>query len=91
MLLARHDPVGLTRGGAPDDEYDVEAGQIVRRMLHEAHSTHDVERIASEVFMDYFGSQYGEGFADVSRDVWREYEQARRDSGLPSAASHAAS
>src|SRR5689334_16929985 len=30
LLLARHDPARLTHYGAPDDEYDSEAREIVR-------------------------------------------------------------
>lgn len=84
LALARLDPVGLTEGGAPDDEYDMEAGQLVRRMLREARGPEDVQRIASEVFEDYFGPGYGGGFAEFGRKVWERFEQERRDSQLPS-------
>lgn len=81
-LLAQADPVGLTTGGAPEDEYDMEAGQIVRRVIHEAKSPQDVERIASEVFEEMFGVAYSSRFTDLAQAVWRRFEEDARDSGL---------
>jgi hypothetical protein len=82
LLLAEHDRVGLIRMGAPSDEYDVEAGQIVRRVLGEAHSSRDVERIVAEVFEEYFGAGYADRSSEVSEGIWREVQQAKADSGL---------
>src|SRR5262249_5212945 len=79
QLLARHDPAWLARYDA--DEYDIEAPGIVRRMLRDAHSAKDIERIASEVFAEYFGPEdYDEDFGPVSGEMWREYDQARNAS-----------
>jgi hypothetical protein len=78
-LLAEHDPVGLSGMGAPVDEYEMEAGQIVRRVLREAKSSADAERIASEMFADYFGAEYGRGLAAAGRDGWQRHEKALAD------------
>lgn len=78
LLLARHDPAWLTHHGAPDDEYDSEAREIVRRMLGEARSAKDVESIASDVFAEYFPrSEFDDDFGPLSREMWHLYERAR--------------
>lgn len=82
LLLAKHDRVGLVQLGGPSDEYDVEAGQIVRRVLREAHGPRDVERIVAEVFEHYFGAGYPDGYAEVGESIWNEVQQAKADSGL---------
>jgi hypothetical protein len=84
LMLARLDPVGLMDAEFPEDEYDMEAGQLVRRMMREARGPKDVERIASEVFEDCFGPGYGDGLAEFAREVWKRFEEERRDSQLPS-------
>lgn len=73
-------PVGLVDAEFPEDEYDMEAGQLVRRMMREARGPKDVERIASEVFEDCFGPGYGDGFAEFALEVWKRFEEERRDS-----------
>jgi hypothetical protein len=79
--LVRADPVGLVTTGAPSDEYDVEAAQIVRMVLSEAQSRDDVLKVAGDVFAHYFsGKRYEErpgGFADA---VWRRYAELKDDS-----------
>ena len=79
LLLARHYPLGLAQAGAPHGEYDAEAGQMrcdacsVRRTPPTTWSG-----IVSEVFMEYFGPEYGEGFEALSQDMWSAYELARQ-------------
>jgi hypothetical protein len=85
LLLGEHDAVGLVHAGAPRDEYDV--GQIVRRVLGEALSPGDVERIVSEVLSEYFGDSYAAGHADVSERIWRGVQQAKRTADWATASS----
>ena len=77
--LARHDPVGLTRMGAPLDEYDAEAGQVVRRLIGEARNPADVERIAGDVFEHYFNERYDGVLEEFATELWQRYEELRTD------------
>lgn len=79
-LFARHDPIGLVRIGAPDDEYSPEVKRILPR-LEEAHSVEDLERIIHEVFVSMFDerlARYPEHYRDVALEAW---EIATRLSG----------
>lgn len=55
-LLHRHDPMGLTAMGAPEDEYEPEAGTIAPR-LADAATEADVQRIIAEEFTVWFGAE----------------------------------
>lgn len=57
-MLARHDPIHLTRNGAPDDEYEGEARAILTR-LKEAQSISEVRDLIHEVFVQSFNYGYG--------------------------------
>jgi hypothetical protein len=78
-LLADVDPVGLTRAGAPTDEYDVEAGQIVRRVIREGPDPDGAQHIVVEVFEDYFGERYENALAGVGDRVLRLYQSLQQD------------
>jgi hypothetical protein len=54
-LLAEDDPIGLIAGGAPVNEYDIEADEILCR-LHDASSPAALGNIICEVFIEYFRS-----------------------------------
>ena len=56
-LLAEDDPVGLVRGGAPYDEYDIEVDVILLR-LNEASSPALMGKIIYEGFVECFGSTF---------------------------------
>lgn len=71
-LLAGHDPVGIVNGNPrARDEYDLEAGQIVRLVLRDASSAEDAARIVEEVFAYYFAGVPCHDLSSVSREVWR--------------------
>ena len=54
-LLNEWDPYSLIASGAPPDEFDAEAGAIVRR-LSEIGSPQDASRIISEVFSHWMSA-----------------------------------
>jgi len=56
-LLAEDDPMGLVRGGAPYDEYDIEVDAILLR-LNEASSPTLLGQIIYEAFVECFGSTF---------------------------------
>lgn len=71
-ILARHDPMGLVAGGAPADEYDVEARTIERR-LAEAVSPEDMRRIAREEFARWFNEETAgpeSRYESVAGELW---------------------
>lgn len=73
-VLARHDPMGLTDFGAPQDEYRPEAETIAPR-LDEAGSTEDVQVILTEEFTRWFGDELSppaERFAAAALELWSE-------------------
>lgn len=57
LLLAEDDPMGLVRGGAPDDEYDIEVDVTLLR-LNEASSPTLLGQIIYEAFVECFGSTF---------------------------------
>jgi hypothetical protein len=74
-LLREADPIGLIAVGAPDHEYEPEAGTLVPR-LREAASTADVQRIVHQEFVRWFGEDIAgpfESYADVAGTIWREW------------------
>ena len=72
-ILARHDPVGLTAIGAPQDEYEPEVGTIIPR-LRQASNSRDVQHILVEEFDNWFGPETPKmnaaGFLPVAEEVW---------------------
>ncbi len=57
-ILGEYDPIALTRIGAPPNEYEGEAREILCR-LKEATSSNELRRIIHEVFCDNFNFGYG--------------------------------
>lgn len=57
ILLAGYDPMDLVRGGAPDDEYDIEVDAILLR-LNEASSPMVLGQIIYEAFVECFGPTF---------------------------------
>jgi hypothetical protein len=71
-LFARHDPIGLVKIGAPNDEYSPEVERILPR-LGEAHSVEDLERIVHEVFVSMFDERLAkspEHYRDIALEAW---------------------
>jgi hypothetical protein len=78
--LADADPAGLVTTGAPADEYDVEAAQIVRLVLAEAQSWEDVVRIAADVLAHYLGGgRYDDRLGRFADAVWRRSQELQQD------------
>lgn len=76
-ILYQHDPVALSRAGAPEDEYEPEAGTIVPR-LREARSADDVRRIIHEEFVHWFDAALAgpeTEYAQAARDVWAAWRR----------------
>jgi hypothetical protein len=84
-ILARHDPVGLTWIGAPDDEYEPEVGTIIPRMS-EASNPQDVQRILIEEFDGWFGSDTPKmsraEFLPVAEEAWGAWLRFKGESQL---------
>lgn len=81
-VLARIDPAGLTEAGVPDDEYEMEAGQLVRRVINEADGPEDVQRIASEILDGFLGPGCDANLDELGREVWNRFQQERGHSDL---------
>jgi len=76
-IVNRHDPVGLIRIGAPDDEYDAEIGTILPR-LQGAMSSEDVQQIVYEEFRRWFDSSARWSAAEyevMAREIWELWQQ----------------
>lgn len=70
-ILYEEDPMFLASGGAPRDEYEIEAGTIIPR-LREAQSQGDAERIIEEEFERWFSTRIDAGAAAAR--IWRLWE-----------------
>lgn len=80
-ILNRHDPIGLVGIGAPDDEYEPEAGTILAR-LDEARSAGELERIVHEEFVSWFSEEIAgprSRYEEAAREVWRAWETSGRN------------
>jgi hypothetical protein len=78
-IINRHDPVGLIRIGAPDDEYEAEVGTILPR-LQGARSSQDVQQIVHEEFRRWFGSSARWSTVDyevMAREIWELWRHRR--------------
>ncbi len=53
-IVNKHDPIGLVSGGAPDDEYHTEIGQIVS-LLRNTSNKEILAREIGEIFKKFFG------------------------------------
>lgn len=55
-IINQHDPVGLVAGGAPDDEYDTEIGEIIAILRTETEKNSLADKINS-IFKEAFGNE----------------------------------
>ena len=81
LVLARRDPVGLVRIGAPEDEYVPEAGTILPR-LGTVSSKGEALDVVHEEFVRWFGPEVAgpkEAYAETASEVWRVW--GSRDRG----------
>lgn len=72
QILYRHDPMSLASMGAPEDEYEAEAGTIVER-LPAAASAADVTSVMVKEFERWFGAEITPprpAFAAAAEEVW---------------------
>lgn len=76
-LLARHDPMGLVKIGAPDHEYRPEVKRILPR-LEEASSAEDLERIIHEVFVSMFNEELAGSRSHYREAALEAWELSRR-------------
>ena len=78
------DPYGCP-AVTPPDEYDAEAGQVVRRLIREARNAADVERIAGDVFEHYFDKRYDGalGMGGVRHGAGRKIADIARNQRTP--------
>lgn len=79
VVLRRVDPLRL---GAPEDEYDVEAGQLARLLLASPPlGRADVEAVVDEVFERYgFKRPDADSYSSLIDGVWHEYDALRSGS-----------
>jgi len=76
-LVRQADPIRLIAIGAPDDEYDVEIGAILPRLL-EATSAGDVHQIVHEEFVRCFDGDIAgppEIYAAMSEEIWQTWKR----------------
>ena len=72
-LLASHDPIGLVGLGAPDDEYEPEAGTILSRP-GAVSSKEEALDVVHEEFVRWFGPEVAgpkEVYEETASGVWR--------------------
>ena len=73
LVLARRDPVGLVRIGAPEDEYVPEVGTILPR-LGAVISEGEALNVVHEEFVRWFGPEVAgprERYAETASEIWR--------------------
>jgi len=79
-LLFQHDPIGINYDHNTD-EYEVETETILPR-LSGCRSADDVLQVVHEEFVRWFDTVIAgprERYAEVSREIWRIFQQYRRD------------
>lgn len=82
-ILYQHDPIGLSGAGAPEDEYEPEAGTILPR-LGEARSVADARHIIHEEFVHWFDAALAgpaTDYAQIADDVWAAWERYASQQG----------
>ena len=68
-VLYEHDPLGAAGGGAaPDDEYDMEATQLMPALKH-AKAVDDAEEAVRQIFANDWVPDQDALFAACARDV----------------------
>lgn len=82
-ILYRHDPVALRGAGAPEDEYEPEAGTILPR-LREARSADDARRIIHEELVHWFDAPLAgptTDYTQIAADVWAAWKRYASQQG----------
>lgn len=72
-IINHHDPQGLIKAGAPQDEYEGEVSTILVRLAQEAKSVKDVLRIIHAELADWFGPASVEAISDfdvIAQEIW---------------------
>ena len=79
-ILVRYDPMGLIKDGAPPDEYEHEAVNIVRNIARDWRidevSLTDVEYWCFDVFEEQFGSRLAKPivWGDIAREILEAFK-----------------
>lgn len=76
-VINRIDPIGLIEMGAPEDEYDPEAADLVCLVMRsDAFGEAEVDAVWSRWFGDDYATAYKAGFlSDQTRELHRLQEQ----------------
>ena len=72
-IIDQADPIDLLSAGAPDDEYDAEAKQIVD-VLNICSSKEEVQKKIHEIFIDMFDSEIAgavDRYENIANEVWK--------------------
>lgn len=75
-ILRQHDPQGLIKMGAPQDEYSHEA-EMIANNLSGCKSKKDFQTLIHSVFVCQFGGPNGAGsfgsYAKISNDIYNKH------------------
>jgi hypothetical protein len=76
ILYDHNSEIMLLDKNIPEDEYDVEALNIVKKIF-ECDNVIDVKNIVSETFIEYFGEcavTRDQDYTDIAKEIWRLWE-----------------
>ena len=76
ILYEHNSEIMLLDKTIPEDEYDVEALNIVLK-IPECDNVADVKNIVSETFIEYFGEcavTRDQDYTDIAKEIWRLWE-----------------
>lgn len=74
-VVNKHDPIGLLKMGAPEDEYHPELPGLVNAVSI-AKTWKDCRKKIARVFAEWFHESVGakpEYYTDLAQELWREY------------------
>lgn len=74
-ILYLHDPLDVASSGAPPDEYDGEAAEIIPR-LKDCKAPQDARKVLHEIFVVWCGPGFigpEESFTEAAREVWQAW------------------
>ncbi len=79
-ILYYYDPVGLSKLGVPDDEYDPEARTIIGR-LKDVTDIRSLRWIVYEVFKDFFDKDTilpssNKCYRYIAEEIWEVWQEA---------------
>jgi hypothetical protein len=80
QLLDNYDFKGLTKSGAPADEYDIEAAMILAR-LDEADSPDSLAYLIYDVFADAFSTNPAQHSTEQEKQRYKNGEQRYQNAG----------